>query len=393
MKKIIFLIIPILCSCSLFFNSSDDDKSDEKHLLNRTVLVYMVADNNLDNSGKKDINNMEKAWDPNNDGKLLVLMDRNASASTSHPVLLEIIHDTSDQIKSKVLNVYQETNILDTNFITARINEVVSFYPSINYGLVFWSHGTGWLSPDFNSTELQNKHLEICKSFGEDDGKKIGIIELEKSIPTKMEFIIFDACYMGCIEVAYQLRNKADKIIFSPTEVLSYGFCYEKTIPLLYEKNIKYENVIDTVYSFYQNMEGAFQSLSISLINSCELENLAKEVFELFSKNDSILKIETSGIQEYAVYNNLAGYFYDFYDVFETSFNFAKISKYDLDKINNITKKVILKEKHTEKLLDLLSLEKICGVSMYVCDSAKSKINDYYKKLDWCKDSNYETYF
>ena len=42
----------------------------------------------------------------------------------------------------------------------------------------------------------------------------------------KMDFIIFDACFMGSVEVAYELRDVCDKIVASPTEVIAEGMDY-----------------------------------------------------------------------------------------------------------------------------------------------------------------------
>lgn len=38
------------------------------------------------------------------------------------------------------------------------------------------------------------------------------------------EYILFDACYMSSVEVAYELKDVTHYLIASPTEVLSYGF-------------------------------------------------------------------------------------------------------------------------------------------------------------------------
>ena len=51
----------------------------------------------------------------------------------------------------------------------------------------------------------------------------IEIADLPGAIPMHLDFIIMDACLMGCVEVAYELRDKCDILIFSPTEILSSG--------------------------------------------------------------------------------------------------------------------------------------------------------------------------
>ena len=39
----------------------------------------------------------------------------------------------------------------------------------------------------------------------------------------KWDFILFEGCYMGSVEVAYELKDKTEAIIASPTEIVSPG--------------------------------------------------------------------------------------------------------------------------------------------------------------------------
>ena len=53
------------------------------------------------------------------------------------------------------------------------------------------------------------------------------VLEMVRAITIHLDYIIFDACLMGGIEVAYELRNVADKIGFSQAEILAHGFPYK----------------------------------------------------------------------------------------------------------------------------------------------------------------------
>ena len=39
----------------------------------------------------------------------------------------------------------------------------------------------------------------------------------------KWDFILFEGCYMGSVEVAYELKDKTEAIIASSTEIVSPG--------------------------------------------------------------------------------------------------------------------------------------------------------------------------
>ena len=54
------------------------------------------------------------------------------------------------------------------------------------------------------------------------------ITELAAALPHNYEFILFDCCLMGGIEVAYEFKDKCEYMLFSPTEILADGFPYEK---------------------------------------------------------------------------------------------------------------------------------------------------------------------
>lgn len=48
----------------------------------------------------------------------------------------------------------------------------------------------------------------LTQSFGLDMSDELNINDLKKSLPVHSDFILFDACYMGSIEVLYELREK-----------------------------------------------------------------------------------------------------------------------------------------------------------------------------------------
>ena len=66
-----------------------------------------------------------------------------------------------------------------------------SHYPADSYGVVFWSHGDGWLPYNNPSTRW----------WGQDTGNgdnRMNIPDLNEalSVAPHFDFILFDACYM-----------------------------------------------------------------------------------------------------------------------------------------------------------------------------------------------------
>lgn len=154
----------------------------------------------------------------------------------------------------------------------------MELYPSESYGLILWSHGTGWLPPAYNT----------LKSFGLDENFEMDILDLEEAIPDKtFEYIIFDACLMGSVEVVYQLRYKVPYILASPTEILANGFPYSNIVTSLFDENEsiqqRLENIANAYMDCYMTQSGKFKSASISLIQTNALDELASKTSELLS--------------------------------------------------------------------------------------------------------------
>ena len=116
-----------------------------------------------------------------------------------------------------------DTDVLSTD--PAVIKEVISFattnYPANSYGFVYWSHGDGW---QYIGIDQQNDTLDI-----KERGKTTisGLAEALSSLGQKFDFLMFDACYMLSMEVAYELRNSTKYIIASPTETPGPGAPYD----------------------------------------------------------------------------------------------------------------------------------------------------------------------
>ena len=84
--------------------------------------------------------------------------------------------------------------------------------------------------------------LEIYKATGKTK------TQLEKESRKKgpdFDYILFDACLMSQVEVAYELRDTADYLILSPAEVMSAGFPYFKITKYLLSADNSEQNAIN----------------------------------------------------------------------------------------------------------------------------------------------------
>ncbi len=340
MKLKLFIILNLSL---VIFSACEKDKNltsttvDES--TTRTTLVYIVADNSLYSYAKLDLTEMEEGYaklDDTDNNNLLVYID-----DYSTPRLLRIKKE-DDEVVVDTLYSYAEQNSLDVDIMSGVINQALTAYEADSYGLVLWSHGNGWL-PGTDQDE------ETTKAFGEDldnnpssDGTQMDILDLKTALEAcpKFNFILFDACDMQGIEVAYELRNCASYFIASPGEIPAYGAPYDDVVPAFYagaDASAEADSVAHAYfndykenYSYSAGDDGNFTNragtggytggtsssssypygVSISVIASENLEALAsatKNILTAYIANSD--SVETSDIMNYD--DNYYNFYYD----------------------------------------------------------------------------------
>ena len=341
------------------------------------TLVYMVADNDLAPYALKDLNEIERGFVPNGRDKLLLYIDSNTStALPSHPVLLEIVHDTTEIIASKIIASYPEQNSTDKTVMSNVLRDALSYYKGDNRykGLVLWSHGNAWL-PEGYHIETENKSGVVVKSFGKDMSPREGAMELpdlaEVLNPYRFDYILFDACFMGSVEVLYELRHSARYFIASPAEILADGFPYHHLLPYLIGK-LQLEKATEAYYSYYNALEGARQSATVTLVDGEQLEALAS-----FCKQLNISELSLAHLQQYS--RNNEKYLFDLKQVLLES-----NVKGEMEPIWLQLCKV---ERHTPRFANI-ALTHCNGLSVYLFGKNET-LNNYYKQLSWYRTTRF----
>lgn len=259
-------------------SACSDSKSDEPKIKTapRTVLVYMVANNNLNSYALDDINEMKiGATRGLNGGRLLVYY----AGRDATPCLLEITESGTE----KTLVAYTDSD--ESSVSVARMSRVIAdakaLAPARDYGLVLWSHGTGWLNDAGVIDEPQPS--ASTQSFGYEYGspvKKMKITSLAQALaPNHFSFIYFDCCHMACAEVVYEMKDLTDLIVACPTELGVEGMPYDVNVPLLFEAT---PNLRQAVTNTFQSYTTSSEGCSISLINTASLPALASATRDIF---------------------------------------------------------------------------------------------------------------
>ena len=77
------------------------------------------------------------------------------------------------------------------------------------------------------------------------------------------EYLLFDACYMSSVEVAYEFKDVTHYLIASPTEVISYGFPY-LTMGNYLLGTPNYKGIVDSFINFYSSYSMPYGTVAVT---------------------------------------------------------------------------------------------------------------------------------
>jgi hypothetical protein len=83
--------------------------------------------------------------------------------------------------------------------------------------VVLWSHGSGWLPEEVQQDATTRTFgLDNTGEEGGEVGNEMDILELSEAFNGyHFDLLLADACFMGSVEFAYELRNSFDTLILS----------------------------------------------------------------------------------------------------------------------------------------------------------------------------------
>ena len=270
----------------LFISCGDDNNEDDPETKrNRTVLIFMCAENNLGTdffvSDSTEI--VKGAANLPDNVNLIVYADRSSKAVK--PFIAKVEKDGMHIVKQYKDDWYST----DKDVMSDIISWTFSKYPADSYAMTFWGHGNGWIMvPNDNTTNPSTKANARRKAYGWDTGrdnpdggdgneKYINIPELAEvlSKTQHLDYIFFDCCQMMCAEVAYELRNVCDYIIGSPAEIPGCGAPYEYVVPDLFltKDNVGKAIVDDYIkYTRFANFDA--DGVPLSVVKTSNMESL-----------------------------------------------------------------------------------------------------------------------
>ncbi len=267
---------------SLFFSfqgCKDSDAGDTSSSLfesgdsaMRTVLVYVMAENNLANNVASDLYEMKLGVYAMPDScYLLAFVD-----NIKNPYICCFYRtEPGVSVCDTVYKFNEDFYSTDTVKFKEVLNWVLEEYPSEHLGLVMWSHGTGWLYDTNRARSIGIDNGRNNYDVISSDSRWMEVDELAtvlEELPVKCDFVLFDACFMQCVEVAYAMRNSAEWLVGSPAELPANGAPYDEIMGAMFSFPFDADGLIQQYKLGYPEFSG----VTLSAVKCSEVDRLAE---------------------------------------------------------------------------------------------------------------------
>jgi len=393
--RMIFCMMPaVLFLLPLASCSSDSDEPEPDPVpaaTERTLLVYMVARNTLGSYDydASDIAEMRIAAEAGSLGnnRLIVFHSRYGMP----PELKEI---TAHGVE--VLKTYPASFVsVEPSAMNEVIADVKALSPSKSYGIVLWSHADGWL-------KAKNAGKKVStRAFGDDMGRSMEVADLARVLKGKnFDFVYFDCCFMGGVEVAYQLRDVTPCIVASVSELPSDGMPYNITLPFLMSDKADPAAAAKATFSHYDILSGWRRTCTISVIDTSGLENLAASVRRIYARHPELPA--DADIQPFVSKKSI--FYRDGNEQFFDLGHYLSVLTSDLPKWNGSRPDAMLEYEEAMEAIgrcvlyqastprlwegesDEVKIEWHCGLSTFVLHGPETASVRGYDELDWFRD-------
>ena len=409
MIKKLFTLFICMISLAMTFTGCSEEAFDTDSVNKQTILVFYPWTGSQSDTGLLgDLqNNIDSICDGiidrkglNNSRVLVFLSDK-----YNHSTLYDLQYNATTKSVDRVpLKEYEGASYASAEGIADILNEVKTQASALNYALIVGAHGCGWTYasdwskyPDYArpsvtrpSDSALNGYSATGYSatgissfsgiqFGPDPNApltrffgSVSLAENAMDISTlaegiresglKMQYILFDACYMSNIETAYELKDVTNYMIASGSEIMAAGLPYRSMWSYLNSPTPNYSGIVSTSVNFYKNSSAPFCNLAA--IDCRQVEKLAGVMKDINAEYQLSASVSLDSIQHLDGFRpNL------FYDL-ETYVDSLHPSGYLLDQFKSQLKLTIKASDHTDEAYtciyssDSFKIKNYCGITI-----------------------------
>lgn len=367
MLKRFSFITAIMVAITLFVSScSHDHEQDETVSAQKAILIFMPWSGSETSKGLyynlvENLESIESAIIAENGlGTTQVFVS--LANSYTETQLYEITYKDA-KCSHRPIAAYNSKDCTTATGIAKIISDVKSHTQAPQMAMIIGCHGSGWTSktdwenyPN-NAKPWKNLHYDkpdytypLTRFFGsvEDMDYEIDVTTLAEGIAItgiKMQYIMFDNCYMANIETAYELRNVTSNIIASTSEILAIGIPYGQMWKYLAQPTPDYKQIVNAYYNFYNSYLYPYGTLSA--IDCTAIEALAHTMKQI-NATSTFDPTQLSSLQILGGFEPTI--FYDLGDYVDKLCTDEKLKQ----KFNNQLDKVVVYSKSTSQIYSFL---------------------------------------
>ena len=394
MIKKLFTLFICMISLAMTFTSCSEEAFDTDSVNKQTILVFYPWTGSKSSTGLLGYlqNNIDSICDGiidrkglNNSRVLVFLSDK-----YNHSTLYDLQYNATTKSVDRVpLKEYEGASYASAEGIADILNEVKTKASALNYALIVGVHGCGWTyasdwsrypyyarpsvtrPSDNNFSGIQfgpDPNAPLTRFFG-----SVSLAENAMDISTlaegiresglKMQYILFDACYMSNIETAYELKDVTNYMIASGSEIMAAGLPYRSMWSYLNSPTPNYSGIVSTSVNFYKNNSSA-PFCNLAAIDCRQVEKLASVMKDINAEYQLSASVSLDSIQHLDGFRpNL------FYDL-ETYVDSLRPSGYLLDQFKSQLKLTIKASDHTDEAYtciyssDSFKIKNYCGITV-----------------------------
>ena len=393
MIKKLFTLFICMISLAMTFTGCSEEAFDTDSVNKQTILVFYPWTGSKSSTGLLGYlqNNIDSICDGiidrkglNNSRVLVFLSDK-----YNHSTLYDLQYNATTKSVDRVpLKEYEGASYASAEGIADILNEVKTQASALNYALIVGVHGCGWTYASDWSRYPYYARPSVTRPrdnnfsgilFGPDSNTpltrffgSVSLAENAMDISTlaegiresglKMQYILFDACYMSNIETAYELKDVTNYMIASGSEIMAAGLPYRSMWSYLNSATPNYSGIVSTSVNFYKNSSAPFCNLAA--IDCRQVEKLASVMKDINAEYQLSASVSLDSIQHLDGFRpNL------FYDL-ETYVDSLHPSGYLLDQFKSQLKLTIKVSDHTDEAYtciynsDSFKIKNYCGITI-----------------------------
>jgi len=376
-----------------------------KGTYDQVLVYYGMGYNNLSGNLKTNLDQLRSDVLPGlSYDKAIVAFCHNVASSGNYstpsaPVLMRFFRGSDGKPVTDTLKVYDDMTLSASKESIRRVlNDVRELFPAHRYGMVVSSHGTGWLPPRYNANSEVPHTMRLAlpkpaqpwpetKAIGNQyvgssaNSTWVELPDFARAIPMHLDYLILDTCLSGAVEVAYELKDVCDRLIVSPAEILTAGMVYSTlSWDMFAGKDPDLDTYCEEYYQYYDSQSGSYRSGTITMVECDKMDALAESFRAILDAHRDALKDSElrSAVQRYFYGSSALRFFYDLRDLGAR----LGASAAELERLDAALAAAVPYHAETPTFFDL-SLDRCCGLSVYIPESARPQLNDYYRSLAW----------